>query len=254
MECNYDDRFSGLQCHIKSVDLSKKNINEKFSFSGTKEEKENAIKIQFQEIGRVAHLPQNLVEEFPKLTQLSIQRSEIPIVKNNLLGPQFSQIKELHLESNQIKIIEDGAFKHLPNLEEVSLYDNKFKSLGAKVFENNSKLKVIWLQGNKIKIIAPETFRNLNQLKSIDFEGNECVGNEIGCFYCDTKIDHTELNRDLHACYENHKKSSDFLNEGENTKTLWTSVKVNSLACRTQILKASDDLSNKLTFIKISAH
>jgi hypothetical protein len=135
-------------------------------------------------------------------------------VKNSLLGPQFSQIEKLALFESQIKFIEDGAFQHLHNLEEISLYQNEIQSLSGGIFENNQKLKWINLWKNNIKKIAPETFRNLNQLTWNDLDGNDCIDKEIGCQYCE-KIDHTKLNRELQNCYENHKKSSDLLNEGK---------------------------------------
>jgi hypothetical protein len=208
------DDFDDFECIVRKVDLSKKTLNEKFTFSGTQEQKKSTTWIWFQGIGRVAHVPQNLREEFPKLTELLIDYSEIPIVKNNLLGSQFSWIEELRLNGNKIQIFENGAFKHLHNLVVISLSDNQIQSLRAKVFQNNLKLKLIWLDDNKIKMIAPETFQHLNQLTDVNLNWNDCVDREYGCLDCDTKIDHTELNRDLHACYENHKKSSDLLNEG----------------------------------------
>ncbi len=219
VECDffYHVARSGY-CDVDNVDLSKKTLSEKFTFSGTQEQKKKTIRIWFSQIGRVAHVPQNLREDFPNLTQLWIRWSEIPIVKNNLLGPQFSWIEKLNLIGNKIQIVEEEAFKHLHNLVVIILHDNQIQSLSAKVFENNSKLKVIYLLSNKIKMIAPETFQHLNQLKYVDLDGNDCVNKEFGCWDCDTKIDHTELNRALHACYENHKKSSDLLNEGENKK------------------------------------
>jgi Leucine-rich repeat (LRR) protein len=215
VECYYDGG-SGYGCEVHNVDLSKKTLSEKLSFSATQEEKKNTIEIWFHESGRVAHVPQNLREEFPKLTQLSIWYSEIPIVKNNLLGPQFSWIETLVLGTNKIQIVEEEAFKHLHNLVEIWLSYNEIKSLGAGVFQNNLKLKDIGIWNNKIKMIAPEIFQHLIQLEYVDLEGNDCVNKEIGCRRCNTKIDHTKLNRNLHACFENHKKSSDLLNEGEN--------------------------------------
>jgi Leucine-rich repeat (LRR) protein len=219
VECYYYYYAPGYGCKVRKVDLSKKTLNDKFSFSGTLEEKKTVTEIRFWEIGRVAHVPLNLAEEFPKLTGLWIQRSEIPIVKNNLLGPQFSWIKELYLVENKIQIVEEEAFQHLYNLVRIGLHYNKIQSLSAGVFENNRELKKIYLDNNKIKIIAPGTFQHLNQLTRVDLGRNDCVNRErIGCWDCDTKIYHTELNRDLHACYENHKKSSDLLNEGETKK------------------------------------
>jgi Leucine-rich repeat (LRR) protein len=218
VECDffYHVARSGYGCGVHNVDLSKKTVNEKFTFSATQEQKKDATAIRFVQIGRVAHVPQNLAEEFRNIAELWIEDSEIPIVKNNLFGPQFSWIEKLHLGDNKIQIVEEQAFKHLHNLVEIYLHKNQIQSLGAKVFQNNRELKVIWLSSNKIKIIAPGTFQHLNQLEWVRLEGNDCVDKEFGCWrYC-PKIDHTELNRDLHACYENHKKSSDLLNEGEN--------------------------------------
>jgi hypothetical protein len=215
VECYYYRNY-GSRCDVGNVDLSKKTLSKKISFTGTQEQKKNTTRIWFQQSGRVAHVPQNLAEEFPKLTELWITDSEIPIVKNNLLGPQFSWIELLDLRKNKIQIVEEQAFKHLNNLVVIQLHRNQIQSLGAKVFQNNRKLKKIWIFNNKIKMISPETFRHLNQLEFVYLELNDCVDKQIGCQWCDTKIDHTELNLDLHACYENHKKSSDLLNEGEN--------------------------------------
>jgi Leucine-rich repeat (LRR) protein len=215
VECAYRYFFGGY-CIVYNVDLSKKTLSQKFTFSGTQEQNKIATQIWFYGSGRIAHLPQNLAEEFPKLTDLWISNSEIPIVRNNLLGPQFSWIEELILGGNKIQIVEEEAFKQLHNLVRIYLHYNQIQSLSREVFENNRKLKGIYLDDNKIKMIAPETFQHLNQLKLVELGRNDCVDKDIGCWNCDTKIDHTELNRDLHACYENHKKSSDLLNEGEN--------------------------------------
>jgi hypothetical protein len=222
LECDYGYNYiggsGGYYCEVRNVDLSKNTVLETFTFSATQEQKKNATVIRFYRSGRVAHVPLNLAEEFPKLTDLWIYASEIPIVKNNLLGPQFSWIKKLGLEGNKIQIVEEGAFKHLHNLVEIYLPDNQIQSLRAGVFQNNRKLKEIWIDGIKIKMIAPETFQHLNQLEFVQLRWNDCVDKEFGCWPCNTKIDHTELNRDLHACYENHKKSSNLLNEGEKKK------------------------------------
>jgi Leucine-rich repeat (LRR) protein len=214
VECDYYN-YGYDYCKVRKVDLSKKTLSDKFTFSGTQEQKKATTEIWFHESGRVAHVPQNLAEEFPKLTSLWITNSEIPIVKNNLLGPQFSWIEELNLRENKIQIVEEKAFKYLHNLVRIDLLHNQIQTLGPEVFQNNRKIKQIRILSNNIKMIAPETFQHLNQLKSVELRGNDCFNKDIGCLLCDAKIDHAELNRDLHACFENHKKSSDLLNEGE---------------------------------------
>ncbi len=215
MECSYRGY---VDCFFRNVDLSKNKVNETFTFSGTQKQKENTIRVLFEKSGRVAHIPENLVEEFQKLTGLSITDSEIPIVKSNLFGPQLSLIEELTLDINQIKFIEEGAFKHLINLIQIWLSGNRIQSLTSNLFENNLKLKKIGLYNNKIKVISPQTFRHLNELTGVNLERNDCVNNRIGCWdwRCHTTINHTELNNDLLLCCKNHQKGTEFLNVGEN--------------------------------------
>jgi Leucine-rich repeat (LRR) protein len=222
VKCDYFGGSDGSGgCKVRNVDLSKNTINDKFLFSGTQEQKENTTRIWFQRSGRVAHLPHNLVEEMPKLILLRIFFSVIPIVKNNLLGPQFSWIEWLVLVENKIKFIEDQAFQHLLNVTIINLEGNEIHSLAAGLFEHNRKLEEVDLSRNNIKMIAPEVFQNLNQLRWVDLvlndlKRNPCVNKIIACSNCDTEIYHTELNRELQDCYDNHKKSLDWLDEGEN--------------------------------------
>ncbi len=211
-ECNY--RYDG--CEIESVDLSLKTIGANFTFSGTQEQKQNITEMKFSKVGRVVHLPLNLFEEFLKLKELTIYNSEIPILKSNLFGPELVKIQKLWLTDNRIQIIEENACTHLTNLESISLSWNEIKSLSAKLFQNNHKLKVIYLESNKIKMIHPETFRSLNQLAHVYLRVNECIDFR-GCQTCyNAKI--SELEHYLQPCYENHAKSFNFLNEGENNK------------------------------------
>jgi Leucine-rich repeat (LRR) protein len=213
----YDDPSQMRQCRVQNNRRRTRGIF-RFDSSSKIIEVSSAYttKVYFIKIGRVAHLPRNMVEEFPKLTDLSIEDSDIPIVGNNLCGPQFSQIEILYLGECGIHTIKDGAFENLINLKKINLFNNKIRSLGAKVFQKNQKLERIGLDRNKIKILAPGIFRDLNQLISVNLTGNDgCTDKEIGCLECDSKIDHTELNSELLPCYENRKKSLDFLNEGE---------------------------------------
>lgn len=203
-------------CKVDSVDLTTKTIGETITFSGSREDKERTTDVQFWNSGRVAHLPLAVLQEFPKLNKLTIDSSEIPIVKGNLLGPQFSQIEELFLSKNKIRMVEEQAFVNLANLLEIRLNDNEIQSLSQKLFESNHKLRHIYLENNQIRMIDPRTFENLNQLVVLDFWENECFNQYVGCRDCDTKINHTVLDHNLQTCYENHKRSSDLLDVGES--------------------------------------
>ncbi len=190
MECHYGYYDS---CRIDRVDLSLKTIGANFTFSGTLDRKQITTWIEFRSSGRVAHLPRNLFKEFPKLDELEIAASDIPILRNNFFQSEFYKLRKLWLTEDKIRIIQENAFAHLPNLEWISLY------------------------GNRIKMIAPGTFKNLNQLRGVLLSWNECINDEIGCWDCDSKLKQTELNRKLQPCFENYKTSLNLLNEGENT-------------------------------------
>jgi hypothetical protein len=126
LKCTKNDKFDD-PCIVDSADLTKKTLNEEFSFLTTREQRENATGIYFDGVGRVAHLPLILVEEFSKLAELRIYNSEIPIVKKNLFGPKFSQIEKLALWNDKIEIIEEESFKHLPNLWGIDYLGTKLK-------------------------------------------------------------------------------------------------------------------------------
>jgi hypothetical protein len=192
LKCNYD--YYGYRCcTVYNVDLSLKTIGANFTFIGSQKQKQAITEIRFRNIGRVAHLPRNLFEELPKLDELTIWASDIPILRNNFFKPEFNKLRGLELRDGKIRIIQEYAFEHLTNLEWIDL------------------------ERNRIKMIAPGTFKNLNQLTALFLWSNECTDDGIGCLDCVEKLNQTELDRKLQPCFENYKTSSNLLNEGENT-------------------------------------
>ncbi len=196
------------RCEAGGADLSEVAI-------GSQVEKEQTVWISFNGSDGFLHLPQNLLKE--NLTSLRILHTKIPILRDNLIGQQFSQIQKVYLCHNGIKMIEDEAFVHLAILVAINLSHNKIRSLNQRVFENNLQLEWISLKVNKIKMIAAGTFQNLHQLKWVDLSENECFDQTVGCSNsdCDSKIDHALLDRVLQSCYDPYTRSLDSLNEGE---------------------------------------
>ncbi len=193
LECDYDYGDGYYRCVVFSADFSLKTIGANFTFSGTQEQKQETTLIEFSWIGRVAHLPRNLFEVFPKLNSLVIWYSDIPILRNNFFKPEHNKLRKLWLSGNNIRIIQGNAFEHLTNLE------------------------LINLQLNEIKMFGPGSFKNLHQLAGVFLWYNDCTNETIDCLDCDKKLNHTELDLKLQPCFENYKKSSNLLNEGENT-------------------------------------
>jgi Leucine-rich repeat (LRR) protein len=217
LECDYG---YNLGCKILHADLSSKTMVTSFTFSGTESIKRSRVWIWFDESGRVAHLPRNLFKEFPGLNELKIKNSDIPILKNNFFKPEFSKLGKLEFTHDNIKIIEEKTFRQLKDLVRIDFSTNEIRSLPAKLFQKNIQLKEIYLTNNKIKVIPPGTVKNLNQLIAVGLERNECVDQSFGCNSrgCYEELDYTELERSLQPCYENHAKSLNLLNEGENNE------------------------------------
>jgi Leucine-rich repeat (LRR) protein len=138
-----------------------------------------------------------LEEVFPKLEHIRVQESDIPILRNNLFGPQFKWILHLCLEYNGIQMIEENAFAELTDLVDLDLSQNKLRSLSKNLSQKNPKLHLIDLRDNQINAIEPQTFRDLDQLKLVYARGNKCTD------HTDCKID-CELNKSLRRCYENY--------------------------------------------------
>ncbi len=163
--------------------------------------------IEFRLSGKVAHLPLNLEAVFPNLIDFRIQDSDIPILRNNLFGPQFYWIEHLYLQNNGIQMIEDSAFAELTDLVELDLSQNKLKRLSKNLFQSNTKLHLIDLRDNQINVIEPQTFEGLNDLKMFYASGNECADHTDCIINCD-------LDKSLRKCYENYGKALKSLKRG----------------------------------------
>jgi hypothetical protein len=213
LECKIG--FDDHHCQVVHADFSKASVGSQFTFSSTRVEAEKTTAIEFNKIGQVVHLPENLWQTFPNLISMSIQSSVIPIVKYKLFSSVFEKLQALSLSHNRIKIVEARAFAYLRNLVRIDLSNNEIRSLEQKMFEGNRKLKWIDLSWNKINIIIdPEIFNDLNQLRWVALRENECIDQNIGCSDCG-QIDHTHLGRYLQPCFEKFTKSLDLLNQGE---------------------------------------
>jgi hypothetical protein len=212
VECNY----SHDGCVVYGANLMKRTLHESFIFSGSDDEKASATSMTFSETGKVDHLPWSLFQSFPKLSTLSIEWSEIPIVRKNLFRVQFRQIQELLFSHNGIKIIEKEAFVQLTDLVLINLRGNNIRSLSEKMIASNLKLERIDLRDNKISMLDPEIFKNLKHLKLVALRGNECAGQLIGCWYCNTNINRTDLDLELQHCYGHYKESMNLTMEGKN--------------------------------------
>ncbi len=177
-----------------------------YRFSGTEGQKINATAVYFELSFTVDFVPFEIFENFPKLDSIAFSKCKILIVRSNLFDRNFEQIKELRLNEDKIRFIENGAFSDLKNVEKIDLTNNKIRSINKETFAHNEKLRVVILNGNEIKLIHPEAFINQKYgIYVIMFE-NQCFGDEA------FNVTETE---DLETCYDNWKKAYAIFKEGK---------------------------------------
>ena len=87
--------------------------------------------------------------------------------------PNFTQLKSLNFNNNELTHLDDGIFDTLLELQELFLANNKLTKLNPLVFKNLRKLNHLVLSNNQFKEIDPLTFENLQELNILDIENNQ---------------------------------------------------------------------------------
>jgi Leucine-rich repeat (LRR) protein len=178
-----------------------------YRFSGSEDKKGKATAVYLEFSLTVDFVPYEIFENFPKLDSIAFTKSEMPMITNKLFGGQnFEQIKELRLNEDKIRFIENGAFGDLKNLERIDLTNNKIRSINKETFAHNEKLRVAILSENEIKLIHPKAFFNQkNGVHVIMFE-NQCFVDEA-----------FDVEEDLKPCYDNWNEAYEIFEEGKES-------------------------------------
>jgi Leucine-rich repeat (LRR) protein len=265
LECAYAtwaDIFwpSHKLCHTLAVDFSAKFETEKHSFSGNSFQKSETSVFQIHKSAQLDFIPLDILTEFPNLDGIVIWECNLPTVKAGLFRAEFKKIEFLHLQDNNIELIEPSAFQYLIKLKWVNLYKNNLQTLPYQIFRNNPDLIFISLSSNKISSIHPNFFDGLAKLKQISLIENLCIQTEIGCPTC--SITQTALQGELKKCFDNcsqgticeylHKTSKIEENEAEYFPSLIESLELVSNDTKKAIegveklTKTSEDLGKKV--------
>jgi hypothetical protein len=188
-------------CYINNVDIAYTSPDVEYTFSGSPSEKMEVSAIHFYSSPEMHYIPLEIFKEYPNLMGLRIYDSNFPILKNTLFSENFTQIRNLYLDSDNIQVIESHAFQHLVNLEWISLNANEIQTLSHQIFRNNFYLIYINLNSNQIKSIHPSLFKHLGNLKYLEFTKNHCANKDIGCENC--TIPASALYREFYNCFAN---------------------------------------------------
>jgi leucine-rich repeat transmembrane neuronal protein 1/2 len=136
-------------------------------------------------------LPSNFAEKFPKVKEITIERSEffqldsetfsnltlltsLTIAKNKIRRiPTYAfadnvKMTKLDLSGNRLEIIEEDAFAGLRFLIELNLSHNRLTHISPAVFARLTSLQTLHLQFNRMKFLVSAVFSSLKQLSHVD--------------------------------------------------------------------------------------
>jgi hypothetical protein len=115
----------------------------------------------------------------PNFWKLDIIRcGVVTIMKNAFRGLQ--DLLSLHLDNNEIEVLEPGAFSGLLKLKVLSLQNNKLRTLEHGVFGGLDQLNMLNLNSNLLKNLKPEMFAGAHALTTILVKDNLIENIEAG--------------------------------------------------------------------------
>ncbi|GAU88001.1 hypothetical protein RvY_00774 [Ramazzottius varieornatus] len=110
------------------------------------------------------------LDNFPKLETLQLSNNGIAQVSDELRA--LRDLKQLALNTNQIRSISSGAFNGLPFLERIELRNNRLQDLPSNVFDSNIRLNYIDLRSNELTTV-PRGVQSLLGLVSLLLDDNK---------------------------------------------------------------------------------
>ncbi|XP_051942227.1 slit homolog 3 protein isoform X1 [Hippocampus zosterae] len=113
--------------------------------------------------------------------RLDLNRNNITrVTKVDFSG--LKNLRILHLEDNQISVVERGAFQDLRLLERLRLNRNRLALLPELLFQSNPKLGRLDLSENQIQAVPRKAFRGITSVKNLQLDSNHISCIEDGAF------------------------------------------------------------------------
>uniref|UniRef100_A0A182JL45 Uncharacterized protein n=1 Tax=Anopheles atroparvus TaxID=41427 RepID=A0A182JL45_ANOAO len=170
--CSPDDPHVKAQkanCWIFSKDLPRKDANWlAFQTQSTLEQ----LKITVQKIGNLAYIPSDVLHTLKYLKQLTIEYGVIPDLLNYAFG-NLTELRNVTLHKNQIRIVHPFAFANHPYLEEINLERNEILELDKEALVHLPALRKLNLDFNNLTILHDDVFVYLTSLDELKLESNQ---------------------------------------------------------------------------------
>ncbi|XP_056398146.1 toll-like receptor 13 [Hyla sarda] len=115
----------------------------------------------------------SVVSDIPNIAKyLTISENIIKMLPNGSFR-HLPQLENLNLSMNYLQTVEPEAFEHLNVLTHINLSHNNISTLSLGVFKGLEKLSQLYLHNNSLVFIHPEAFKPLFSLKSLNLSANQ---------------------------------------------------------------------------------
>ena len=116
----------------------------------------------------------------PQLTLVNFAHNKFSFFPTQFIR-NLKYLKDLKLNDNLIKTIDDGDFANLPMLQNLDLSRNELSTVSESAFQNSSQLQRINLSHNKISALKSDTFSGTIRL-ILDLSHNNLTSMTRGMF------------------------------------------------------------------------
>ncbi|KAJ8020422.1 Reticulon-4 receptor [Holothuria leucospilota] len=103
---------------------------------------------------------------------LYLSSNQIAILRDETFRECERSLQQLHLDRNNIEIIEKGALKGLTKFAHLFLGHNNLQRLEATIFRDLISLESLYLNSNRLISLPEALFSTLNRLKHLDLRLN----------------------------------------------------------------------------------
>lgn len=161
-----ENKYSAKNCSLENIDL------------GSKEQRKS-LKIVIASENKISKIDDEMFDSATELYNIDLSENQIKIISENAFADQ-GKLVELKLNKNHIYKISSEVLKPLQNLEEIWLQENKIEIIRNNLFSNNKNIKKMDLKSNKILAIGPQAFVGLAKLAEVIIYDNICVDDKYG--------------------------------------------------------------------------
>ncbi|CAE7501557.1 Igfals [Symbiodinium natans] len=163
----HEDAFQGLR-HLHSLDLmlNPLTVLPPGIFRGLEK-----LELLSLSTIQLKTLPADIFRGLRQLKVLELDRNELTELPQGIL--EGLQLQKLRLHENQLRVLDPGLFRDVPELQQLWLDRNRLRSLPPEIFRGLARLQKLWLSHNELEELPPKLFQGLGQLEFLNLADNQ---------------------------------------------------------------------------------